>query len=222
MKNRTAMGIGLLVALAFSMPAGVDAQAQGQTQPAAPAQAAPGPAQAAPGQSAAARTDAKAPPSADYQIGPEDLLDVSVWNNPALTRTAPVRPDGKISLPLLNDIQAAGLTPMQLRDVITKKLVEYMPNPEVSVIVREVNRFKVSVLGEVRKPGRFDFKSKATVLDAIALAGGLNDFAARSRILILRQDGAATKRIPVNYNKIISSSSEDDFYLQPGDVVVVP
>ena len=121
-----------------------------------------------------------------------------------------MRPDGKISLPLLNDVQAAGLTPMQLRDVIAKKLVEYMPNPEVSV------------LGEVKKPGRFDFKSKATVLDAIALAGGFNDFAARSRIVILRQDGPGTKRIPVNYNKIISSSSEDDFYLQPGDVVVVP
>ena len=222
MKKCTAMGIGLLVAVSFLVWAGVDARAQGQAQPAAPTPAAPGPVQAAPGQTAATRTDAKAPPAADYLIGPEDLLDISVWNNPALSRTAPVRPDGKISLPLLNDVDAAGLTPMQLRDVIAKKLVEYMPNPEVSVIVREVNRFKVSVLGEVRKPGRFDFKSKATVLDAIALAGGLNDFAARSRILILRQDGTATKRIPVNYNKIISSSSEDDFYLQPGDVVVVP
>jgi polysaccharide biosynthesis/export protein len=223
MKKRTAMGIGLLVAVSFLARAGVDAQAQGQAQPAAPTQAAPGPAQAAPGQTAAAhQTDAKAQPPADYRIGPEDVLDISVWNNPALTKTAPVRPDGKISLPLLNDITAAGLTPMQLRDVIAKKLVEYMPNPEVSVIVRDVNQFKVSVLGEVRKPGRFDFKSKATVLDAIALAGGLNDFAARSRILILRQDGTATKRIPVNYNKIISSTAEDDFYLQPGDVVVVP
>src|SRR2546422_3424848 len=163
------------------------------------------------------------PAQGDYRIGPEDVLDIAVWNNPALSRTAPVRPDGKISLPLLNDVQAAGLTPMQLRDVIAKKLVEYMPNPEVSVIVREVNRFKVSVIGEVKKPGRFDFKSKATVLDAIALAGGFNDFAARSRIVILRQDGAGTKRIPINYNKIISTASEqDDFYLQPGDVIVVP
>ena len=138
-------------------------------------------------------------------------------------RTAPVRPDGMISLPLLNDVQAAGLTPMQLREQLTKRLTEYMPNPEVSVIVREVNRFKVSVLGEVRKPGRFDFKSKATVLDAIALAGGLSDYAARSRIVIIRQqDSGATKRIAVNYNKIVSASSEDDFFLQPGDVVVVP
>ena len=190
----------------------------------APGQAqtgAPGPAQAA-----VAPTDPKPDPRSqegDYRIGPEDLLDISVWNNPPLNRTAPVRPDGMISLPLLNDVQAAGLTPMQLRDQLTKRLTEYMPNPEVSVIVREVNRFKVSVLGEVRKPGRFDFKSKATVLDAIALAGGLSDYAARSRIVIIRQqDNGPTKRIPVNYNKIVSASSEDDFFLQPGDVVVVP
>jgi len=174
-----------------------------------------------PPQAALTPADAKAQ-EGDYKIGPEDLLDISVWNNPPLSRTAPVRPDGMISLPLLNDVQAAGLTPMQLRDAIAKRLTEYVPNPEVSVVVREVNRFKVSVLGEVRKPGRFDFKSKATVLDAIALAGGLSDYAARSRIVIIRQDGATTKRIPVNYNKIITTSSEDDFFLQPGDVVVVP
>jgi len=204
----------VLVSLLVLMSGVAQAQAPGQV-------AAPSP--APPAQAAATQSNGTGQPSPDYQIGPEDLLDISVWNNPALSRTAPVRPDGKISLPLLNDVQAAGLTPMQLRDVIAKKLVEYMPNPEVSVIVREVNRFKVSVLGEVKKPGRFDFKSKATVLDAIALAGGFNDFAARSRIVILRQDGGGTKRIPINYNKIISTASEqDDFYLQPGDVVVVP
>ena len=189
--------------------------------PGQPQNGAPGPTQAA-----VTPTEPKPDPKSqegDYRIGPEDLLDISVWNNPPLNRTAPVRPDGMISLPLLNDVQAAGLTPMQLRELLTKRLTEYMPNPEVSVIVREVNRFKVSVLGEVRKPGRFDFKSKATVLDAIALAGGLSDYAARSRIVIIRQqDNGPTKRIPVNYNKIVSASSDDDFFLQPGDVVVVP
>ena len=216
MKIRTVWGMAslVLVSLLVLMSGVAQAQAPGQV-------AAPSP--APPAQAAATQSNGTGQPSPDYQIGPEDLLDVSVWNNPALSRTAPVRPDGKISLPLLNDVQAAGLTPMQLRDIIAKKLVEYMPNPEVSVIVREVNRFKVSVIGEVKKPGRFDFKSKATVLDAIALAGGFNDFAARSRIVILRQDGGGTKRIPINYNKIISTASEqDDFYLQPGDVVVVP
>src|SRR5437764_8123155 len=124
----------------------------------------------------------KAALSPDYRIGPEDVLDVAVWNNPAISRTTPVRPDGMISLPLLNDMQAAGLTPMQLRDNIAKKLTEYLPNPEVSVIVREVNHYKISVLGEVKKPGRYDLKGPGTVLDAIALAGGLSDFASRSRI----------------------------------------
>ncbi|HEV8441353.1 MAG TPA: polysaccharide biosynthesis/export family protein [Methylomirabilota bacterium] len=167
--------------------------------------------------------DGKADARTDYQIGPEDVLDIAVWNNTSLSRTTPVRPDGKISLPLLNDVQAAGLTPMQLREVITKKLTEYMPNPEVSVIVREVNHFKVSVLGEVKKPGRYDLKGQTTVLDAIALAGGLNDFAARSRITILRNNGSSTSRIPVNYNKIFSAGSEqENLVLQPGDIVLVP
>ena len=189
----------------------------------------PGPtANVAPSASAVAPQTAAAPSAAalasDFRIGPEDVLDIAVWNNPAMSRTTPVRPDGMISLPLLNDVQAAGLTPMELRDVIAKKLTEYLPNPEVSVIVREVNHFKVSVLGEVRKPGRYDFKGQATVLDAIALAGGLSDFASRSRIVILRKESnGATKRIPVNYNKIVSASTDqDDLRLSPGDIVLVP
>src|SRR5206468_4817575 len=110
--------------------------------------------------------------SIDYRIGPEDVLDIAVWHNEAMSRTVPVRPDGKISLPLLNDIQAAGLTPMQLRDALSKKLEEYMPTPEVSVIVKEVHSFKVSVVGEVKRPGRHELKSQATVLDILALAEG--------------------------------------------------
>ncbi len=159
----------------------------------------------------------------DYRIGPEDVLDISVWNNAAISRTVPVRPDGKISLPLLNDLQAAGLTPMQLRDVLNKKLAEYIPAPEVSVIVREVHSFKVSVIGEVKKPGRHELKSRATVLDALALAEGLGEFAARGRIVILRTDGNTLKRIPFNYNKVVSADGElENFMLQPGDIIVVP
>src|SRR5229473_3377619 len=88
----------------------------------------------------------------DYKIGPEDVLDIAVWNNTAISRTVPVRPDGKISLPLLNEVQAAGLTPPELRDVLTKRLADYIPSPEVSIIVREVHSFKVSVLGEIKTP----------------------------------------------------------------------
>jgi len=158
------------------------------------------------------------PEQGDYRIGPED-----VWNNTAISRTVPVRPDGKISLPLLNDVQAAGLTPMQLRDVLIKKLAEYIPAPEVSVIVREVHSIKVSVIGEVKKPGRHELKSRATVLDALAMAEGLGEFAARGRIIILRPDGNTLKRIPFNYNKVVSTDGElENFMLQPGDIIVVP
>lgn len=162
-----------------------------------------------------------APVSADYKIGIDDVLDIAVWNNTTVSRTVPVRPDGKISLPLLNEVQAAGLTPTQLRAALQAKLVEYMPNPEVSVIVREVHSNKISVLGEVRKAGRYEITQRATVLDAVALAGGFNDWARRAKLVIMRQDGAATKRIPVNYNRIVAEEDEN-IVLQPGDIVVVP
>jgi len=159
----------------------------------------------------------------EYRIGPEDLLDIAVWNNQAISRTMPVRPDGKISLPLLNEVQAAGLTPPQLRDVLMKRLTDYMPSPEVSVIVREVHSFKVSVIGEVKTPGRYELKSRATVLDVLAQAGPFTDFASRARIFVIRSNGGAVKRIPFNYNKVVSGDAPDgNFSLQPGDIVVVP
>src|SRR5438046_6249829 len=158
-----------------------------------------------------------------YTIGPDDVLDVAVWNNTAISRTVPVRPDGKISLPLLNDVQAAGLTPMQLRDVLTKKLVEYVPAPEVSIIVREVRSFNVSVIGEIRAPGRYELKSRTTVLDVLARAGPFSDFASRARIFVLRPNGAAMKRIPFNYSQVIAADGEaENFFLEPGNIVVVP
>jgi polysaccharide export outer membrane protein len=158
-----------------------------------------------------------------YRIGPEDLLAISVWKNDAMSRTLPVRPDGMISLPLLDDVQAAGLTPMQLRDVLIKKLTDYMPAPEVSVIVNDVRSFKVSVMGEVSRPARYELKSVTTVLDVLAQAGGFNQFANRSRIVVLRPNGKAMTRIPFNYNKAIASGGEEEnFYLQPGDILLVP
>lgn len=159
----------------------------------------------------------------EYRIGPEDVLDIAVWNNPAISRNMPVRPDGKISLPLLNDVQAAGLSPRELRDVLMQRLTDYMPSPEVSVIVREVHSFKVSVIGEVKTPGRYELKSRATVLDVLAQAGPFTEFASRARIFVIRSNGTAVKRIPFNYNKIVSSDAPDgNFSLQPGDIVVVP
>jgi polysaccharide export outer membrane protein len=161
------------------------------------------------------------PTNGEYRIGVDDVLDIAVWNNTAISRTVPVRPDGKISLPLLNEVQAAGLTPPQLREALMAKLVDYMPAPEVSVIVREVHSFKVSVMGEVRKAGRYDLNSRATVMDALAQAGGFTEFANRSRVVIMRNEGANVKRIPFNYNRAVSQETENIF-LQPGDIVVVP
>jgi polysaccharide biosynthesis/export protein len=116
-------------------------------------------------------------PTSGYTIGSGDLLEVTVWNNAGISRTVPVRPDGKISLPLLDDVQAAGLTPKQLKDDLTRRLAKYISSPEVSVIVREIHSLQVAVIGEVNKPGRYDLKSRASVIDAIALAGGFSHLA---------------------------------------------
>ena len=158
----------------------------------------------------------------EYQIGPEDVLDISVWKNPELSRTVPVRPDGKVSLPLLNDFRAAGLTPSDLREQLVARLSEFVPTPEVSVIVREVHSRKVAVVGAVKTAGRYELKSPMTVLEAIALAQGFTDFAARDRIVVLRQSGGTTTRIPFNYRKIADGMEQENFFVRPGDIVVVP
>jgi polysaccharide biosynthesis/export protein len=199
--------------------------------PQRPAPAKPGTGPAAQQQQQAQPASRQAAPSAarretaamgDYQIGPEDVLDVAVWNNTAISRTVPVRPDGMISLPLLNDMQAGGRTPLQLRDELIRKLSEFMSNPEVSVIVREVHSLKVSVIGEVKKTGRFELKSRATVLDVLAQAEGVNEFASRSRIVVLRTDRNGTRRIPFNYQELMKGGEQENFVLQPGDIIVVP
>lgn len=162
--------------------------------------------------------------SSDYVIGPEDLLQISVWKNEALSRIVPVRPDGKISIPLLHDIHAAGLTPMQLRDKIATALDEFLPNPEVAVTVAEVRSFRVSVLGEVQRPGVLQLRSTTTILEAIAMTGGFRDFASPSKILIFRKDdNGGTKKIKFNYNRAVgNSANEENLTLKSGDVVVVP
>jgi len=172
----------------------------------------------------AASKPAAAATDPSYVIGPEDVLSINVWHEPELSsNNLPVRPDGKISLPLVNDVQAAGLTPNQLRSVLLKKLAEYVPSPEVSVIVREVHSFKVSVIGEVKKTGRHELKGRATVLDILAMAEGFGEFAGRGRIVVLRPEGKTMRQIPFNYNKVMSSNGAlENFFLQPGDIIVVP
>lgn len=161
--------------------------------------------------------------AAAYHIGPSDQLDISVWKDKNLNRTVTVRPDGMISLPLLNDVRAAGLTPMELRTKLTKALKQYMPSPQVSVIVDKVNSYKVSVLGEVKYPGRYRFKMSATVLDALAQAGGFTAFASPSDVVVLRRDGGERKRISFNYKDAIDNDGEGkDLLINPGDIIVVP
>lgn len=158
-----------------------------------------------------------------YRIGPEDVLDISVWKNTELTRTVSVRPDGRISLPLLNDVQAANLTPMQLRDAVAKGLANYISEPEVSVIVKEIHSDKISVVGAVKNPNRYELRSEATVLEALAMAGGLTDFAKRDRIVIYRRDGTSYKTLEFSYGKVVNDwDVKENFVLMPGDIVVVP
>jgi polysaccharide export outer membrane protein len=159
----------------------------------------------------------------EYRIGPADVLQISVWKNEALTRTVPVRPDGMISLPLVNEIRAAGLTPIELRDLLKKKLTEYVPSPEVSVIVMEMHSYMVSVLGEVKTAGRYQFMSPVTVLDVLARAGGITEFATPSRLYVLRPEKGVMKKIPFNYNKVVAAPGKhQNFFVQPGDIIVVP
>ncbi|MDC4203670.1 MAG: polysaccharide biosynthesis/export family protein [Candidatus Manganitrophus sp.] len=158
-----------------------------------------------------------------YVIGPDDLLQIVVWKNESLSRELRVRPDGKITLPLINDIQASGKTPSDLRDIISTRLEKFVEVAGVTVIVKEINSSKVSVLGQVRKPGIYPLRSDLTVLDAIAMAEGFNEFAAPDRMVIIRKNGKETHWIKVNYSEILQGKiSEDRLFLASGDTLVVP
>jgi polysaccharide export outer membrane protein len=168
--------------------------------------------------------DDNPPARYEYVIGPADVLEIAVWQNTEISRTVPVRPDGKISLPVLNDVQAAGLTPLALQQELARALVPYIQTPEVSVIVREVHSFNVSVIGHVKTPGRHELTGRVTVLDVLAMAGGLTDYADRGRIVILRRDGDVTTQIPFAYDKLIpgnGSKGQVNFFVQPDDIILV-
>jgi len=158
----------------------------------------------------------------DYKIGPEDMLHVSVWKEPDLTETLPVRPDGKISLPLLGDVQASGLTPTQLADAISTKLKKYLSDPRVTVIVTAMNSQKIYVLGEVTHTGTMPLQPNMTILQALASAG-FTQFANTKGIYVLRTDNGKQQKIPVNYKALLKGASIDqNLGLRPGDTIVVP
>jgi len=159
----------------------------------------------------------------NYVIGPEDELNIDVWREPDITRAVPVRPDGKISLPLLNDVQAAGLTPMQLTMEITTRLKKFVADPQVTVIVTKVNSKRIHILGEVVRAGAYPFVPNMTVLEALSSAGGFTPFAKQSKIYVVRKENGKEVRLLFNYKEVRSGHRPDqNISLKPGDTVVVP
>ncbi len=161
--------------------------------------------------------------TSDYIIGPQDVLEISVWRNPDLSRQVTVRPDGRISLPLIGDVKAVGRTTGQLKDAIAEKLKEYKENPTVAIVVQQVNSYFIYVQGAVGQQGRYPLLTKTSLIQALTLAGGLAPDAVRSRVVVFRMnaEGNEPQRMVVNYDDIILRGAEN-FELQPGDTIVVP
>jgi polysaccharide export outer membrane protein len=161
----------------------------------------------------------------EYIIGPEDLLEITVWRNQDLSKTVAVRPDGRISMPLIGDVAAVGKTPSQLTEEIASKLKEFKENPSVAIVVKEVNSYAVYVLGEVSKPGKYPLKSKTTLLQGITMAGGFTPMASRNKLVVFRfgENGSGDERIKASYDDIVlRDGSRQNVELKPGDTVVVP
>jgi polysaccharide export outer membrane protein len=182
-------------------------------QVAAPASVAPAP---------VAPDAAQGQASGSYVIGPSDVLAVTVWKEPTLSGSILVRPDGMITVPLVGDVQASGLTPLQLADQIADKLKKYIQAPNVSVVVDSIHSKVIYLLGEVGKRGPIEMTAGMTLLDAIASAGGLSDYANVKKIYILRDQAGKHEKIPVHYKEALKGNSEFNLILEPGDTIVVP
>ncbi len=166
--------------------------------------------------------DASPAASTDYVIGADDVLHISVWKEPDLSETLPVRPDGKISMPLLNDVAAAGLTPLQLKDSITEKLKKYIADPRVTVVVNAMNSRRIFVSGEVNHSGPMALLPHMTMLQALSQAG-FTQFANLKGIYLLRTENGKQEKLPFNYKEVIKGNHpEQNIVLKPGDTVVVP
>jgi len=169
-------------------------------------------------------SDAVAANDTSYKIGPQDVLRIDVWKEPEVSRAGlPVRPDGKVSLPLLNDVQAAGLSPLELSNVISEGLKKFMNNPQVTVTVLDINSKRVYVTGEVRRPGAFAMLPHMTVLQALTNSGGFTQFARIKGIYVLLNEGGKQVKYPFNYKDVIKGNHpEQNIEMQPGDLIVVP
>jgi polysaccharide export outer membrane protein len=170
-----------------------------------------------------ADASAAKPHDDSFVIGNDDVLAINVWKEPDISRSIPVRSDGKISLPLVGEVQAAGLTPLTLEKDIAGKLKNFISEPEVTVMVQQVNSQKFNVLGQVVRPGTYAIANSPTVIDAIALAGGFRDFAKQKSIYVLRQGVSRESRIPFNYKEVSQGKNmTQNIRLQPGDTIIVP
>lgn len=161
----------------------------------------------------------------EYWIGPEDVLDITVWRNADLSKQVTVRPDGRISLPLIGDITAVGKTAVELAEAISAKLKEFKENPQVSIVVKEVNSYAIYVLGEVARPAKYPLKSKTTILQAITLAGGFLPAAARNKLVVFRfgENGERDVKVKASYDDIVlRDGGGQNITLKPGDTLVVP
>jgi len=161
----------------------------------------------------------------EYIIGPEDVLEITVWRNQDLSKVVAVRPDGRISMPLIGDVTAVGRTPSQLTEEIVSRLKEFKENPSIAIVVKEVNSYTVFILGEVQKPGKYPLKSKTTLLQGITIAGGFTPTAARNKMVLFRfvDNGTGDERMKASYDDIVlRDGSRQNVELKPGDTVVVP
>lgn len=167
---------------------------------------------------------ASKPHDDSFVIGANDVLAINVWKEPDVSRSVPVRSDGKISLPLAGEVQAAGVTPLKLEQDIASKLQNYISEPEVTVIVQQINSQKFNILGMVNRPGSYSLSNSSTVLDAVAVAGGFRDFAKQKSIYVLRQNPDGTNsRMPFNYKDVVKGkNSAQNVKLQPNDTIVIP
>ena len=162
-------------------------------------------------------------PTPDYVIGPDDVLNVVFWRDKDISAEVSVRPDGRISLPLLNDIQAGGLTPLELRARITEEAKRYVEDPNVTIVVRQINSRKVFVTGEVAKPGPYMLTGPTTVLQMIATAGGLREYADSKNVVIMRVEAGRTVSYGFNYNEVTKRKNlRQNIELKPGDTIIVP
>jgi polysaccharide export outer membrane protein len=159
--------------------------------------------------------------SSQYVIGPEDILYVHVWKEETLSRTVPVRIDGKISLPLVDEVAAAGLTPLQLKENLIKRFRDFVDIPNVSVIVMEANSFKVFVSGQVRTPGVIRLRSETSILQLIPMVGGFTEWANEKKVLVIRKEGGQEKRITINYKRIVDGK-DPNFIVKSGDTIIIP